>query len=75
MRAAVARWSLLAAARRPVGPGAMVNPESRIDRVSRVLFPLAFLLFNVLYWGVLFAAQSAQLSTAAAKAGRSKASN
>lgn len=73
VRAAVARWSRLAAARRPMGSGAIVNPESRIDRVSRVLFPLAFLLFNALYWGVLLAAQNAQLSGAPAKPARSKA--
>lgn len=27
-----------------------VNSVSQIDRVSRVVFPVSFLLFNVLYW-------------------------
>lgn len=39
-----------------VPPFEMVKPRRRalkIDRLSRIFFPLTFLLFNILYWSVL----------------------
>jgi len=31
-------------------PGATVNSVSGIDKISRVLFPLSFLILNIVYW-------------------------
>ena len=32
----------------PIG----INSVSMIDRASRVLFPLSFLIFNIFYWSL-----------------------
>ena len=32
------------------GRGVIVNSSSRIDRISRLMFPLSFTAFNILYW-------------------------
>ena len=32
------------------GRGVIVNSSSRIDRTARLMFPLSFTAFNILYW-------------------------
>ena len=32
------------------GRGVIVNSSSRIDRMARLMFPLSFTAFNILYW-------------------------
>ena len=40
--------------RRARRAGHLANSVSRLDKISRVLFPLTFLVINIIYWTVYY---------------------
>lgn len=42
------------------GPGIGLNSVSKIDKLSRIIFPVVFFAFNVLYW-IVYLSDSSQL--------------